>query len=493
MTLLDWLPFSVLIPLIAAPVCALLPGRVFPWLLTLAAALGSAVISAFVLPAAWDGPLHYEFGNWPAPIGIVYHVDAANALVAALVSALAALAAVWGRKSVNALDLKRQAPFYALFLLAFAGLMGLTLTGDAFNMFVFLEISSLSTYALIAHGTDRRALIAAYRYLIMGTIGATFFLIGVGFLYIMTGTLNMLDLAQRLPEVQDTSTVYAALAFIVVGLGLKLALLPLHMWLPNAYTFAPDFVTTFLAGTATKVALYVMLRFLFTVFGVEFAFSALPLAELFLALAAAGMLVASLIAIFQVNIKRLLAYSSIAQVSYMALGVGLVSVAGLTATMLHLFNHALIKTALFMAVGAIVYRTGSMRIEHLRGLGRHMPWTFVAFALAGLSIIGVPTTAGFVSKWYLIVAALEAGQNWLVALIVVSSLLAVAYIWKVIEAAWFYERVTDGPAPTEAPPGLLVPTWILVGLNFWFGLDTRLSVSAARAAAEAFLGTGVGS
>lgn len=491
MSLIDWLPFSVLVPLIAAPVCALLPGRALPWLLTLTAAAAAALISAFILPAATAEPLHYEFGGWPAPIGIVYDVDAANAFVAMLVSALAVLAVVWGRVSVNALGIGRQGPFYALFLLAFAGLMGITLAGDAFNLFVFLEISSLSTYALIAHGQDRRALIAAFRYLVMGTVGATFFLIGVGFLYIMTGTLNMADLAERLPAVQHTSTVHAALAFIVVGLGLKLAVLPLHMWLPNAYTYAPNFVTTFLAGTATKVALYVMLRFVFTVFGAEYAFGALPLAELFVALAVAGMLAGSWIALFQANIKRMLAYSSIAQVGYMVLGAGLASMAGLTATMLHLFNHALIKTALFMAVGAILYRTGSMGIDHMRGLGKHMPWTFMAFALAGLSIIGVPTTAGFVSKWYLILAALEAGQVWLVAAIVISSLMAVVYIWKVVEAAWFRERIVDGPPPGEAPLALLIPTWILVGLNFWFGLDTRWSVSAASAAAEAFLGAGV--
>lgn len=492
MTIADWLPFSVLVPLIAAPVCAILPGRILPWSLTLTAAVAAATISGLVLPVAMDETLVYSFGDWPAPIGIEYRVDAANAFVAMLVSAMAALAVLWGRVSVNRHLGARQGPFYGLFLLAFAGLMGVTMTGDAFNVFVFLEISSLSTYALIAQGTDRRALVASFRYLIMGTIGATFFLIGVGFLYIMTGTLNMADLAARLPEVHDTSTVQAALAFIVVGLGLKLALLPLHMWLPNAYTYAPNFVTVFIAGTATKVALYVMLRFVFTVFGAEFAFDALPLAGVLMALAVAGMLVASWIAIFQINLKRLLAYSSIAQVGYMVLGASLATIAGLTATVLHLFNHALIKTALFMAAGAIIHRTGSMHIEALRGLGKSMPWTFVAFVLAGLSIIGVPTTAGFISKWYLILAAMDAGHWWLVAVIVISSLMATAYIWKVVETAWFRERTAPGPAPGEAPLALLIPTWVLVALNFWFGLDTRLSVSAATAAAEALIGPGTG-
>ena len=266
MTIAELMPFSVLVPLIAALPCALLPGRVAPWLLSLVAAVTSAVIAAFTLSAAMDETLRYAFGNWQPPIGIEYRVDAANAFVALLVSGLAALTLPWAKASVDREVPERQGTFYALFLLAFAGLMGITLTGDAFNVFVFLEISSLATYALIAHGPDRRALLAAFRYLIMGTVGATFLLIGIGFLYVMTGTLNMADLAERLPEVQDTSMVRAALAFIIVGLGLKLALLPLHLWLPNAYAYAPNFVTVFLAGTATKVALYVMLRFIFTVF-----------------------------------------------------------------------------------------------------------------------------------------------------------------------------------------------------------------------------------
>jgi len=490
MTIAELMPFSVLVPLIAALPCALLPGRVAPWLLSLTAAVISAVIAAITLSAAMDATLSYAFGNWQPPIGIEYRVDAANAFVALLVSGLAAVTLPWAKASVDREVPERQGTFYALFLLAFAGLMGITLTGDAFNVFVFLEISSLATYALIAHGSDRRALLAAFRYLIMGTVGATFLLIGIGFLYVMTGTLNMADLAERLPQVQDTSMVRAALAFIVVGLGLKLALLPLHLWLPNAYAYAPNFVTVFLAGTATKVALYVMLRFIFTVFSPEYSFLVLPLSAVLMALAIAGMLAASWVAMFQANLKRMLAYSSVAQVGYMVLGVSLVSLAGLTAAFLHLFNHALIKAALFMAVGSVMVRVGSPRIEAFAGVGRQMPWTMTAFALAGLSIIGVPTTVGFVSKWHLILAAMEGGQWWLVMLIVITSLMAVYYIWRVVEAAWFRSRPAGAAAVAEAPLSLLLPTWGLVALNFYFGLDTRLPVSAASAAAEALIGTG---
>ena len=487
MTIVELSPFSMLVPLIAAAVCALLPGRLWPWLLTFAAALASAVIAAITLPAAMDAPLSYAFGNWEPPIGIEYRIDAANAFVALLVSGIAALTLPWAKTSVDREVPERQGPFYALFLLALAGLIGITLTGDAFNVFVFLEISSLATYALIAHGSDRRALLAAFRYLIMGTVGATFLLIGIGFLYIMTGTLNMVDLAQRLPELRDTATVRVALAFIIVGTGLKLALLPLHLWLPNAYTYAPSFISVFLAATATKVALYVLLRFTFTVFSPEYSFIALPLAAVLMALAVAGMVIGSWIAIYQTNIKRMLAYSSVAQVGYMVLGVSLVTVTGLTAALLHMFNHALMKAALFMALGVVAYQVGSVRIEAFRGLGKRMPWTLTAFALAGVSLIGLPPTAGFISKWYLISAAVESGHIWLVALIVITSMMALIYIGRVVETAWFQQPAEDAAAVTEAPLRLLIPMWVLVAANFWFGIDTRLSVGAATAAAEALM------
>lgn len=492
MTLVDLMPFSVLLPLIASAFVALLPGRTLPWLLTFLAALASAVIAALVLPAALREPLSYAFGSWPPPIGIEYRVDAANAFVALLVAGMAALILPWAKPTVDREVRTRQGPFYALFLLAQAGLLGVTLTGDAFNLFVFLEISSIATYALVAHGRDRRALLAAFRYLIMGTVGATFILIGIAFLYMMTGTLNMADLAERLPEVRHTRSVQAALAFITVGAGLKLALLPMHLWLPNAYAFAPNFVTVFLAATATKVALYVMMRFAFTVFGVDYSFVVIPLATVLMLLAVAGMFAGSWVAMFQDQLKRMLAYSSVAQVGYMVLGLALASLTGVAAAFLHLFNHGLMKAALFMALGTVMYRTGSVKLRDMRGLGREMPWTMTAFALAGLSLIGVPTTAGFISKWYLVLAAAEAGAWWLVALIVITSMMAVYYIWRVIEAAWFAERDPGRKPASEAPLPLLLPLWLMVGLNFWFGLDTRLTVSAASAAAEALLGPGFG-
>jgi len=487
MSVLEWMPFSVLAPLIAAPVCALLPGRWLPWMLTLAAVLCAAVITALVLPQAVDGVLSYQFGNWPPPFGIEYRVDAVNGLLALLIAMVALVIVPWMRLSVNREVPERQGPFYSLFLLALAGLMGIVLTGDAFNVFVFLEISSLSTYALVAHGARRGALLSAFRYLIMGTLGATFYLIGVGLLYIMTGTLNMADLAERIPEVADTRAVRAAFGFIMIGLALKLALFPLHRWLPGAYANAPSAVTVFLAATATKVAVYVMLRMVFTVFGVDFAL-AMPYQQFFFILGIIGILFASIQAIGQPTAKRMLAYSSVSQIGYIALAVSFVSVQGLAAGLVHIFNHALMKGALFMAVGAVIYRLGTNRIEDFAGLARQMPWTMLAFVLAGLSMIGVPLTAGFISKWALLQAAIAEGSLIAVAVVVIGSLLAVIYIGRIAEAAYL-KPAPEGRAPVrEVGPWLLVPMWILIAANFYFGIDTDLTLGTATRGAEVLLG-----
>ncbi|WP_066961451.1 monovalent cation/H+ antiporter subunit D family protein [Microbulbifer sp. Q7] len=479
---------QVILPLMAAPSCLFIRKATLAWLFTLAVSLAALVVSVLLLQQVYlSGPITYELGGWHAPWGIEYRIDLLNAWVLLIVTALSTAVLAAARTSVaRELEANRQTVFYTLYLLCFAGLLGIVATGDAFNVFVFLEISSLSTYALIALGKDRRALWAAFQYLIMGTIGATFILIGIGFLYMMTGTLNMADLAERIPPLSESTTVLAAFAFIFVGICLKLALFPLHLWLPNAYSCAPSIVTAFLAATATKVALYLLLRFTFTVFGVDFSLSHLPLDTLLIGLGLVGVFAASTVAIYQANIKRMLAFSSVAQIGYMVVGIGIGTATALQATLLHLFNHALMKGGLFLALAGLVYQLGGCRIEQFRGLGRTMPWTMAAIVVGGLSLIGMPLTVGFVSKWYLIAAAVEQ-QLWGVAILVVlGSLLAVAYIWKLVEAAYFQAPTDD--TVKEAPLGILLPAWLLIAANVYFGIDTRLPVEVSAAAAQFLLG-----
>ena len=482
---------QVVIPLISAPLCALLPAGRTVWLAAMTASWLAFLMAALLLNQVLaHGPISYLMGSWPVPWGIEYRVDALNAYMLLIVAGIGAIVMTFGRVIVESrirLPENKQPWFYTAYLLCLTGLLGITITGDAFNVFVFLEISSLSSYVLISIGRDRRALTAAYQYLIMGTIGATFILIGIGLLYVMTGTLNMGDLAARIPAVADTRTVRAAFAFLTIGVSLKLALFPLHLWLPNAYAYAPSVVTAFLAATATKVAVYVLLRFFFTIFGAKFSFEAMQLDKVLLPLALVGIFSASVVAIFQTNVKRMLAYSSVAQIGYMILGISLVSVTGLTAGISHLFNHALMKGALFMALGCVSFRVGAAELDRMAGVGRAMPWTMGAFVIGGLSLIGVPLTAGFVSKWYLIVGALEKGWWPVAVLVLVTSLLAVIYIWRVVEVAYF-KPAPEGRVVREAPLALLVPTWALALANLYFGLDTSLNAGVARLAAQSLLG-----
>ncbi len=481
---------QVVLPLIAAPLCLLLRREGAAWALATAVTWMCLAIAILLLDQVMHvGPIRYFMGGWAPPWGIEYRIDALNGFVLLLLCVIAAVTLPYARRSVlEEIGRERAYLFYTVLLLCFTGLLGITATGDAFNLFVFLEISSLSSYILISMGRDRRALTASYQYLIMGTIGGTFVLIGVGYLYAATGTLNMMDLADRLAAISDSRTVRTGYAFILVGLSLKLALFPLHLWLPNAYTYAPSAVTVFLAATSTKVAVYAMLRFTFTVFDVSHAFGDIELSRILLLLAAAAIVFASISAIVQSNVKRSFAYSSVAQVGYMILGIALLNLPGLTGGIAHLFNHALAKGAIFMALGCVALRLRSVQLQDMAGIGWQMPWTMGALVIGGLSLIGVPLTAGFISKWYLLLGALEQEQWLLAVLILGGSLLAVIYVWRVIEAAYLQPAPARQAPVREAPLSMLVPTWLLALANVYFGVHTEVTVGVASRAARLLLG-----
>jgi multicomponent Na+:H+ antiporter subunit D len=485
-----WLILLIVVPLLSAPLCVLLRNGTAAWSVATAVAWSVFAMALYLLHTVLDsGTMIYRIGGWDAPWGIEYRLDPVGAFVVVIVTAIGAVVLPYAKRSVaSEIPVERQYLFYTMLLLCLAGLLGITVTGDAFNLFVFLEVSSLSTYVLVSLGSDRRALTAAYRYLIMGTLGATFYIIGVGLMYQMTGTLNIADLSTILPAVADTRTILAALAFLTVGISLKMALFPLHTWLPNAYTFAPSTVTAFIASTATKVSVYVLLRILFTVFGQVDIFATFPIQPVLMTMAVAAMFLASLSAIWQQNIKRMMAYSSIAQIGYMVLGLALATESGLTGTIVHLFNHALMKGALFMAIGAIVYATGAVTLKDMEGIGKRMPLTMGAFVVAGLSLIGVPLTVGFVSKWQLVSAALEIDMWPLAALMLLSSLLSIIYVWRVFEVAYLrHPPITDQKAK-EVPLSMLIPTWILTLAVVYFGVNATLTLDIAHMAARQLMG-----
>lgn len=485
-----WLLLLVVVPLLAAPVCVLLRSADGAWSVATAVSWAVFGISIKLLMTVLEhGQAVYRIGGWDAPWGIEYMLDPVGAFVVLIVAAIGAVSLPYAKRSVEKeIRADRIYLFYTMLLLCLSGLLGITVTGDAFNLFVFLEISSLSTYVLISLGQDRRALTAAFRYLIMGTIGATFYIIGVGLMYQVTGTLNIADLKTIMPAVIDTRTVLAALAFLTVGISLKLALFPLHLWLPNAYTFAPSVVTAFLAATATKVSVYVLLRIIFTVFGNVDIFASFPLQPVLIAMALAAMFLASLSAIWQENVKRMLAYSSVAQIGYIVLGIALATEAGLSGGIVHMFNHALMKGTAFFAIGAVIFATGAVTLKDMEGIGKRMPMTMAAFVIAGLGLIGVPLTPGFISKWQLVTAALEIDMWPLAALILLSSLLAVMYVWRVFEVAYLREPKITPHKPAEVPLSMLLPTWVLAGAAIYFGANATFTLDLAHTAAQRLMG-----
>ncbi|MEO1563194.1 MAG: monovalent cation/H+ antiporter subunit D family protein [Pseudomonadota bacterium] len=489
LTLSEQLPvLPVLIPFLAAPLIAVIGVRALAWPIAFVASLLSFAASVALMLEVRDGSeLLYYLGGWEPPFGIEYRIDAANALVLVLISGISTIVLPFAYQSLRSqVSLKHHTLMYSCFLLVLVGLLGITISGDAFHIFVFLEISSLSTYVLVAMGAerDRRALTAAYDYLINGTIGATFYVIGIGFLYMTTGTLNLGDIADRIADEGANRTVQAAFAFIVVGIGLKVAIYPLHYWLPNAYTHAPTAITVFLAATATKAAVYVLIRFTYSVFVPAFEFVTHTLTFIFIPFALIAMFAASFIAIFQNNFKRMLAYSSIAQIGYMLLGIAYINASGLTGSLVHLVNHGLTKAALFMGVGLLLLHTRNSFYDQIAGFGRRMPITGAVIVVSGLSLIGVPGTVGFISKWQLVQGAFELGYWWLAALILMSSLLAIAYVWKIVETLYL-----DGEnsARLNEPLSMVVPAVILAAACIYFGVDTTFTLGVAQTAAEVLL------
>jgi multicomponent Na+:H+ antiporter subunit D len=490
----------VVLPLLCAPITAMLRGKGSAWFLSFVLSLVCLFLSLWLLADVVGGDvIHYELGGWQPPWGIEYRIDALNALIAVIVSAMASLAMLYAPKSVEKEIPEHVEPlFYAAFQLCLLGLLGIALTGDIFNLFVFLEVSSLSSYALIAMGKHRKALTASFYYLVLGTMGATFFLIGVGMLYAASGSLNMADILARFAEFEELQLVTTLLAFIVVGVALKAAVFPLHSWLPSSYSQAPSVVSVFLAASATKVAIYVLIRCLFNVYPMEY-WTSIVLPDLLVGIGCVGILYGSFRAFGQLDMKRLLAYSSVAQIGYMMVGIGLINQTAMTATLLHLFNHALIKAALFMVAGILLYRANTTNLKDLRGLGRDMPWTLLAMAIAGLSLIGMPGTVGFISKWFLISGAIETGRWYVVLVVLASSIIAILYVWKMIEALYFGSsdkvRINvgqDNKGINQTPVSMVLAVWIAALSCVYFGLDSDLPRQAAETAVQALFASSQG-
>ena len=485
---LTQLPFPILLIAIPLLVATIIP--VLGWwkkklcypiviIAILASLLSSLKIMTVVLA---QGPIQYHLGGWKPPWGIECRLDHLNALLIILISFISLIIAIFSKKSVEKELPNKEVLFYCLFLLLFTGLLGIVVTGDLFNLYVFLEISSLSAYALIGIGEDK-APFASFRYIIVGTIGACFYLLGVGYLYAATGSLNMMDLAQILPTLFHSKTIIVAFSFFLAGIGIKMALFPLHVWLPDSYTYAPSTVSAFIAPLMTKVGAYIMIKIMYVVFGRSFSIELVHADSILSWIAAIGVIAGCILALAQSDIKRMLAYIIVAEVGYIALGVGMANRNGLIGAILHIINDAFMMACLFLVVGAIMYKTGTRNIHQFKHFNKKMPFTMGAFTISALSMIGVPPACGFFSKWYLLLGALDTGNFIFAAVILIIGLFNAILFFRIIENIYFnhsssHDEGTDEIIfRDEAPLTMLIPILIMASGIILLGVFSGKLVS----------------
>ena len=433
----------VLCPLFGALICPMISyfSRISGRVIVSALVFCSFVMTLMQLMQVADaGEIHYWMGNWKPPYGIEFVIDPLNAIILVLITLIGFLSTIFGIPFLMGQSRFKNAGYFSILALLITGLLGMTSTGDIFNLYVFLEITSLSGYALIAMGGDK-GIVSAFRYLLIGTVGASFYLLGVAFLYGETGTLNMEDMSGLVGPVLSSGTTMVAMVCFVVGFGIKMALFPLHGWQPSAYTHSHPGAAPLIAGVMGKVPAYAMFRFFYFVFDAnnDHVHAFLVLVGL---MASCGMIYGSWKAIQQKDLRKMLAYSSIAQMGYVAMGMAIGNVYGIIGAVLHIINHSFMKGGLFFCAGAIQYKYGVTGLHNLGQLYRKMPTTVIVMVLASLSMIGIPPTAGFFSKWYLALGAVQAGDFIYVAVLVVSSLLNAVYFFRLLEHI-FMDKVDE--------------------------------------------------
>jgi multicomponent Na+:H+ antiporter subunit D len=420
----------------------------------------------------------YRFGGWAPPWGIVYKIDYLNSLVLIVIPAVGLINAVTCHKHILKEFPNRIGPFYTLYALFVTGLIGIVATGDAFNLYVLLEIASLTGYALIGMGKGPAPL-ASLNYVFMGTIGASFYLLGIGYLYLVTGSLNMADLASLLPAICESKVVLMAIAICMAGLFIKMAMFPLHGWMPNAYTHAPSAAASVIAPLTTKVMIYVMIRIVLYVFTPAISFEVLDIGKGIVWLAVIAIVAGSFLALSQTGLKKMLAYIIVAEVGYMVGGFWIGNRMAMTGAILHIVNDAMMTLCVFLAAGAITYKIKIDSFENMAGLFRKMPFTMSGLVVGALAIIGVPPTCGFFSKWYLISGGIAAGHYAFVGALIFSSLINVVLFFRIFEIA-YYQPFSHGhgrrhyysSAIDEAPLDLVVPLLATAGLLIVLGLYT---------------------
>tara|TARA_A100001015_G_scaffold224990_1_gene253870 strand:- start:763 stop:2235 length:1473 start_codon:yes stop_codon:yes gene_type:complete len=437
------LPFLVIgIPLFTALLIAIV-GVLRPRLVTLIGSTGmllSTLSSILLFKTVQElGVQTYHFGNWKPPFGIAYLVDHLNALMILLIFIVSLFAYIYSLKSVKLeISENKHAFYYTLYFLLISGLVGITITGDAFNLYVLIEICALSSYSLLAAG-GKKTYFATFYYLLIGTIGACFYLIGVAYLFIKTGSLNMVHLFELIEPIYFTKSILVAFIFINVGLFIKMALFPLHSWLPNIYTKAPISTTCLLAPLGTKLSIYVLLRFYFNVFSHEYVYQVLNIQNLMVWLATIAIIMGSIYAVFHTSYRKVITFIVVAEIGYIIGGVWTGHPDSLTAAIYHIVADSLMTLSLFMIGGMILFYLKSEKLSDSANIFRQLPFTAIGLIIVFASIVGIPPTSGFFSKLYLIKGAFQMGYFQFIIALLFSSLVSLFIFFRIFEE-YFYNK-----------------------------------------------------
>ncbi len=431
---------AFLIPVLDQKKARLVPGLVMA--IAVYNFLVSLVVCYWVL---FIGDIVYHFGEWSPPWGIEFVISYLEAFMMFLICGVYLLIIIFSNPSLGK-ELKPKVFnwYYTLLFLLKASLLGMIFTNDLFNFFVFVEISAITSVAIISVKDSRDSIDASVKYLFLSVIGSAFLLFAIGLLFMVTGHLNMTYVHQVLSESGGHlgQSVKLSLIFVFIALALKAALFPFHIWLPDAHSSAAVPSSALLSGVVVEVYVVGLIKILFQVYGLDYLMET-GLLVVILLLSVMGIILGSIFAIGQSYIKRMLAYSTVAQMGYISLGMAMVTERGMTGGLLHVFNHALIKSLLFLSAGVIIHQTGKKKISDFRGMGRKYPLTMIAFSIAALSMVGIPPLNGFISKWILALGTLQANQPYLLAVILLSSLLNGIYYFPIIVGAFFGGESSD--------------------------------------------------
>jgi multicomponent Na+:H+ antiporter subunit D len=434
------------------------------------------------------GTIHYRFGGHDSRIGIEFVIDSFSAFFTTFVVGLATIVYVYSAgDATEGIEEKEYGRYYILLFILLMSMFGILYTNDLFNTYVFIEILSITTCSIISIKRKKETYTAAFRYVMLNEIGSLSYLFGVALLYMITGYTNITLVGQNLENAWALypTNVIIALGFMIVGIGIKAAIFPFHIWLPDAHSSAPSTSSAILSAIVVKVYLLVFVKILFRVFGLDIL-NELNIPLILSIVAATGMIMGSVFAIAQKDVKRLLGYSSVAQVGYIVLGISLLTDAGLRAAFFHIISHGLMKTALFLSVGAIIFYKKTRKVNDFDGLGYIMPVAMGVFSIAALGMIGIPLTSGFISKLYLGLAVLDAKQIIFLFVLILSSLLNVIYYLPIIISAFLknekyhYRMSSIEKTPKVMMAPLLILATLILAIGIFPGLITGLIEAAVN-------------